>query len=64
MSETVNIEPVAVKRSTAARMLDCGPTKVWQLQKSGELETVKLGADDRITVDSIKRFIGRKVKAA
>lgn len=57
-------EALAVKRSTAARMLDCGATKVWELQKSGDLETIKIGADDRITVDSIRRFIARQLQGA
>lgn len=56
MEPVVNIEPVAVKRKTAARMLDCGETTVWRLQKEGKLETVKVGEDDRITVESIKRL--------
>lgn len=60
----VTARPIAVKRSTAARMLDCGATKVWELQKAGELETVKLGSDDRITVSSIERFIQRQLSAA
>jgi hypothetical protein len=53
----VAIEPVAVKRATAARMLECGPTKIWELCKSGKLATIKVGADDRVTVDSIRRFV-------
>ena len=55
---------LAVKRTTAARMRDCGATKVYELEKSGELETIKLGADKRITVDSIKRFVQRQLTAA
>lgn len=55
---------LAVKRSTAARMLDCGATKVWELQKRGELETIKLDSDDPITVDSIRRYIQRRMQAA
>ncbi len=51
-----NLEPVAVKPATAARMLDCGPTTIWRLTKAGKLKTVKVGADDRITVESIKQF--------
>lgn len=45
-------------------MLDCGETKVYELEKSGELETIKLGADRRITVDSIKRFVQRQLSTA
>ena len=57
MSEpTVAIEPVAVKRATAARLLDCGATKVWELCKAGKLQTIKIGADERVLVSSIRAF--------
>lgn len=59
--ETVSQDQIAVKRSTAARMLDCGPTKIYELEKSGELETIKVGADKRITVESIRRFVQRQL---
>lgn len=58
------LQPLVVKRSEAARLLSCGPTKVWELQKRGELETIKLDSDDRITVDSIRRYIQRRMRAA
>jgi hypothetical protein len=54
--ETVVIEPVAVRRKTAARMLDCSESTVWKLQKSGALDVIKVRGDDRITVESIKRL--------
>lgn len=56
MEEIVVIEPVAVRRRTAAKMLDCSETTVYKLQREGKLETIKLGADDRITVDSIRKM--------
>lgn len=62
--ETVNLDQLAVRRRTAARMLDCGETKIYELEKSGELETIKLGADRRITVESIRRFIQRQLDVA
>ena len=61
MSDTVTLEPIAVKRSTAAKLLDCGSTKVFQLQKAGELKTVKVGADDRIIVQSIREYVARQL---
>lgn len=61
MEEVVTIEPVAVRRKTAAAMLDCSETTVWKLCKEGKLATVKVGADDRVTVESIRRF-GRALK--
>jgi len=56
MEQVVTLEPLAVRRTTAARMLECGVTTIWKLCKEGKLETVKVGNDDRITVDSIKRY--------
>lgn len=56
MESVANLEPVAVKPSTAAKMLDCGGTTIWRLCKEGKLDTVKIGKDDRITVESIKRL--------
>lgn len=61
--ENVNLEPIAIKRTTAARMLDCGATKIYQLEKSGELQTIKLGADTRITIESIRQYVARQIGA-
>jgi hypothetical protein len=52
----VVMEPVAVRRKTAGRMLDCSETTVWKLCKEGKLATIKVGNDDRVTVESIKRY--------
>ena len=57
-------EPIAVRRRTAARMLDCGETKIYELQKAGELETIKIGADDRIVVASIYRYVAKQFASA
>lgn len=54
--EVVILEPVAVRRQTAAKMLDCSETTVWKLAREGVLKTIKVAADDRITVESIRRL--------
>lgn len=54
--EIVSFQPVAVKRSTAASMLDCSATTIHRLIQERRLDTVKIGADLRVTVESIKRF--------
>lgn len=54
--EVKTLEPLAVRRATAARMLDCSVTTIWQMVKRGELQTVKIGADDRILVSSIRAY--------
>ena len=54
--EVVTIEPVAVRRRTAAKLLDCSEVTIWKLCKAGKLETIKIGADARVTVESIRRY--------
>jgi hypothetical protein len=54
--EVAALKPVAVRRKTAAQMLDCSETTVWKLCKAGKLETIKVGSDDRVTVASIRRL--------
>jgi len=56
MEEVVQFEPLAVRRQTAAKMLDCSETTIHKLIGEGKLETILVGADKRITVDSIRRF--------
>ena len=50
----VELEPVAVRRGTAGRMLDCSPSTINKLIKSGRLKTVQVQTDLRITVESIR----------
>jgi len=57
MEPQVIIEPEAIKRSTAARLLDCGTTKIYELCKAGKLKTIKVGTDDRVVVASIREFV-------
>jgi len=54
--EFVAVEPVAVKPTTAAKMLDCGLTTIYRMINKGELETVKLlDGDERVIVASIRK---------
>lgn len=61
MEPVVEVKPVAVKKSTAARMLDCGQTKIRDLILSGELETINVGSDSRVVVASINRFVQKQL---
>ncbi len=56
VDEVVTLEPVAVKRATAARMLDCSTTTIHRLIAEKKLSTIKVGSDLRITMASIRRF--------
>jgi hypothetical protein len=57
--EDVVIEPVAVRRKTAAAMLDCSETTIWRLCKAGLLSTIRVGSDERVTTSSIKQLAQR-----
>ena len=54
--EVVVLEPVAVRRPTAAKMLDCSASTVLKLEREGKLKTIMIGSDKRITVESIKKL--------
>jgi hypothetical protein len=53
----IEIEPEAVSYEDAGRMLGVGRTKAWQLAKEGKIKTIKIGADDKVVVASIRRFV-------
>ena len=57
------VEPVAVRRATAAAMLDCSESSILNLEKAGKLKTVLVGKDRRITVESIKSLGGTAAAA-
>ncbi len=52
--EVVQFSPVAVRRGTAAAMLDCSPSTVEKLLRECKLKTCLVGSDKRITVESIR----------
>jgi hypothetical protein len=57
----VFIEPVLVSYEDAGKMLGIGRTKAWQLARDGKLKTVKVGADNKIVVASIRSFVAELV---
>jgi len=58
-SEVVQLEPLAVKRGTAAKLLDVCYTTAYELCRAGELEVVQVGKEDRILLSSIKSYLER-----
>jgi len=50
-----------VKPRTACRMLACGNTRLYELLAAGELESFLDGRSRKITVESIRRFITRRL---
>jgi hypothetical protein len=57
----VPIEPIVVRPGDACVMIRCGLTHLYQLMDEGELVSFLDGASRKITVDSIKRYIARRV---
>jgi len=56
-------EPLVVRPKRAWQMLDCGNTRGYELVKAGELESFLDGRSRKITVESIHRYIARKLAA-
>jgi excisionase family DNA binding protein len=54
--EVVVLEPIAVKFITAAKQLEISESTVRKLAREGKLKTILVGADQRITVASIRAF--------
>jgi len=54
--ETVAVPTVAVRPETAARMLEVGRDKVFQLIASGALPSIKVGGSRRILVQDVEDY--------
>jgi hypothetical protein len=57
-------EPLVVKPATAWRMLTCGNTRGYELLAAGELDSYLDGRSRKITVESIHRYISRRLAAS
>ena len=58
-----SVEPLVVRPRDAWRMLGCGNTHGYSLLAAGELETYREGGARKITVESIRRYIARRLAA-
>lgn len=52
----MNIKPRYVRPRDAAALIPCGTTKLYELIKSGALETKHFGGSTLVSVESIDRF--------
>ncbi len=50
-------QPITVKIAIAVRMTGIGRSKLYELIKSGKVETVKIGSSRLVIVDSLRQFI-------
>lgn len=55
------MEPIAVSPREGFRALGVGATKGYELLNAGDLEHFKVGRATRITTESIKAFVARRV---
>lgn len=55
------VVPLVVKPRDARRMLNCGQTRLYELLGTGELESFLDGRSRKITVESIHRYISRRL---
>jgi len=57
-------EALVVKPTRACQMLSCGRTHLYGLIAAGELDTFLDGGARKITVESIHRYIARRLATA
>jgi hypothetical protein len=60
--ENGSIKPLLVKPKVAWKILSCGNTRGYELLNSGELESFLDGGSRKITMNSIHRYIERRLK--
>jgi hypothetical protein len=64
VAATPDYHQLLVKPRRAAEMLACSVTKIYMLMDADELVSFKDGYSRKITVASIRAYIGRKLGAA
>jgi hypothetical protein len=57
-----DVGPLVVKPKIAWKMLACSNTRGYELLNAGELESFLDGRSRKITVDSIHRYIARRLR--
>ncbi len=63
-SRSGELAPLIVKPKTAWKMLACSNTRGYELLAAGELDSFRDGRSRKIVVDSITRYIARRLGAA
>lgn len=53
------IEPLTVRIPVAIRLTGIGRSKLYELIKSGDVETVKIGTATLVTMASLRRLVER-----
>lgn len=55
------MEPITTTVAGACECLGLGQTKVWQLIKSGELQSIRVGRRRLVTLASINEFVAARI---
>lgn len=55
------LDPLVVKPKGACRMLNCGITRLYELLNADELVSFKDGSSRKITTESIRAYIARRI---
>ena len=58
------MEPLALPPKAAFAAIGVGITKGYELINSGELEAFKIGRSTRVTAESVKAYVARRVEAS
>ena len=56
----LQLKPLAVRPSTAARLLDCGRTYIYGLIQRGEIRTIPFGDGQRILMAELEAYLAAK----
>ena len=62
--ETQSPTPLVYGRQAAQQIIGVGPTKFYDLVKSGSLDARKIGSKTVVTAASIRRFVDNLPKAS
>jgi hypothetical protein len=57
-----DLGPLVVRPKGARRMLNCGQTRLYELIAAGELDSFLDGRSRKITVESIYRYVRRRLE--
>ena len=55
--DRARFEPITVRIADAVRMTGIGRSKLYELIKAGELDTVKVGCITLVPVESLRRLV-------
>jgi excisionase family DNA binding protein len=60
----VPARPLAVRVSEAARLLDIGRSKCYELIRTGELPAIRVGKTIRVSLDALEAWVRRQAASA